>query len=238
MITVRQPEDIYQTSGAIEKGTFEARWHFSFESYQDPTFENYGTMLAFNDYTFSAGALWPLHPHRDVEVVTYCVEGEFQHADEYGPNGVLRKGGVQHATVGRGMWYSEINNLPNQPLRFLQIWFLPVARDLIPALDQKQIPRVDRTNHFLPLVSIHHENALPIFADAEVHACFLESKAFAACIPKPKRGTYVYLIEGGPVMLNGYMLAPMAAAMIKGERVIGIVAETDAELLLVDVLLS
>ena len=99
MITVRKAEDIYQAEGEIENGTFQGRWHFSFGEYYDPRYKGFGTLWVLNDDTLSPGAVWPLHPHRDIEVVTYCAAGEFRHADEHGEGGVLKKGWVQHTTV-------------------------------------------------------------------------------------------------------------------------------------------
>jgi redox-sensitive bicupin YhaK (pirin superfamily) len=110
MIYVRQPGTIYQARGRIENGTFHGRWHFSFDDYYDPKFVEFGKLRAFNDDTLSPGAVWPLHSHCENEVVTYCVEGEFRHADQNGKGGILKKGWVQHMTIGKGMWHSEINN--------------------------------------------------------------------------------------------------------------------------------
>ena len=84
MIVVRQPENIYQAKGRIQNGTFEGRWHFSFDEYADPDYVHFGTLRVFNDDTLSPGSVWPLHPHRNIEVVTYCAAGEFLHADEHG----------------------------------------------------------------------------------------------------------------------------------------------------------
>src|SRR3989338_706403 len=125
MIIVRRAKDIYQAKGEIENGTFHGRWHFSFDEYHDSRYVNFGSLRVFNDDTLSPGAVWPLHPHRDIEVVTYCASGEFRHADERGEGDVLKKGWAQHTTVGRGLFHSEINNLPDQPMRFIQIWFMP-----------------------------------------------------------------------------------------------------------------
>ena len=99
-IIVRNPGSIYQIHGEIENGDFHGRWLFSFGEYYDPRFEHFDTLRVFNDDTFSPGAVWPLHPHKDNEVVTYCASGEFRHADERGKGGVLKNGWVQHTTVG------------------------------------------------------------------------------------------------------------------------------------------
>ena len=94
MIVVRPPESIYQARGAIEKGTFRGRWHSSFEEYYDSEYIRFGSLRVLNDDTLSPGVVWPLHPHKDNEVVTYCVEGEFRHADEHGVGGILKEGWV------------------------------------------------------------------------------------------------------------------------------------------------
>src|SRR5512145_2845674 len=153
MIRIRMPGDIYQIVDAIRNGTFHGRWHFSFGGYADAAFERFGTLRVFNDDTLSPGAVWPLHPHRDNEVVTYCAGGEFRHADERGAGGILRKGWVQHTTVGRGMWHSEINNRPDEAMRFIQMWFLPSELGREPSVEQRAVDQQDRTNAILPLVS-------------------------------------------------------------------------------------
>jgi len=238
MITVRQPDEIHKASGKIQNGTFHGHWHFSFDRYRDAEYESFGNLLVFNDETLSPGAAWPLHPHRDIELVTYCAGGEFRHADEYGSARALRKGWVQHTTVGRGMWHSEINNLPDQPARFIQMWFKPVARDLIPSVEQLPVTRDERKGRFLPVVSSHHDKALPIFSDAEVYACFLEARQFVRYTPNPRRGIYLYVVEGGPILLDGLRMPALSAAMITGEGILALTSADDTELLLVDVLMA
>ncbi len=144
MILLRRPESIHKASGMIQSGTFQGRWHFRFGDYYDPDFLRFGMLRVFNDDTLSPlspGAVWPLHPHKDNEVVTYCVEGEFKHADELGMGGILKKGWVQHTTVGRGMWHSEINSLPDRPMRLIQMWFTPSAKGLPPSVEQKSVEK-------------------------------------------------------------------------------------------------
>jgi redox-sensitive bicupin YhaK (pirin superfamily) len=137
---------------------------FLLGDYYDPSFERFGTLRVFNDDTLSLGAIWPLHPHQDNEVVTYCAGGEFRHADERGKGGVLKKGWIQHTTVGRGMWHSEINNRPDEPMRFIQKWFLPAMHGLYPSVEQKAIEQKDRTGLFLPLISNTVPGALRIMS--------------------------------------------------------------------------
>jgi len=236
-IVIRKPESIYRAQGEIQNGTFQGRWHFSFDRYRDPGYMNFGTLRVFNDDTLSPGAVWPLHPHREIEVVTYCADGEFRHEDENGKGGILKKGWVQHTTVGSGMWHSEINNKPDIPMRFIQMWFFPSKKSLKPSVEQKAAEKKDRTNRFLPLVANDHPDALRIFSDAEVYSCFLQTGRRLEHQIKAKRGGYLYVLEGGPVIVEGHRVPALGAAKLSGEMKVAADAEKDAELLLIDVLL-
>ena len=235
MIKVRDPDTIYQIEGEIDKGSFHGRWHFAFGDYHDPKFEDFGTLRVFNDDTLTPGAVWPLHPHQDNEVVTYVAAGEFRHADERGKGGVLKKGWVQHTTVGRGMWHSEINNLRDRPMRFIQMWFYPAQRGLEPSVEQKAIEQTDRTDRFLPLVSNRDKDALPIAADARVFSSFLHAGKRERYELETGRGIYLYVLEGGPITVNNVKVPPLGSAMITGEKAVDLTALQDAELLLVEV---
>ncbi len=234
IIEVRKPEEIYQAAGQIHNGTFSGRWHFSFDEYYDPEYMQFGALRVFNDDTLSPGAVWPLHPHRNIEVVTYCVEGEFMHMDDGGLGSLLEKGWVQHTTVGRGMRHSEINNLPDKPMRFIQMWFVPSTLDLQPSVEKRKLTQAERRNRLLPLVSNEYPGALPINADAQVYASFLQKGHSINYDLIDIRGVYLYVIEGGPVRVAGQIVEPLGAAQIVGETTITISADTDAELLLVD----
>jgi len=233
-ILIRQPESIYQIRGEIVNGAFHGRWHFSFGDNYDPEHMQFGTLRVFNDDTLSPGAVWPLHPHHDIEVVTYCAEGEFRHADQRGKGGILRKGWAQHTTVGRGMWHSEINNRADIPMRFIQMWFIPSERDLAPSVEQKEVEEEERTNRLLPLVSNGHEGALSIRSDARVYSCLLRGGNSVAHSLKEGRGAYLYVLEGSPVEADGRTIPVLGAAQITGKTDIHISAGGDAEMLLVD----
>ncbi|MDO8426001.1 MAG: pirin family protein [Deltaproteobacteria bacterium] len=235
MVLVRRPEEIFQIDGAIQDGTFHGRWHFSFDGYYDKEFARFGTLRVLNDDTLSPGAVWPLHPHHDIEVVTYCAQGEFRHADERGRGGVLKKGWVQHTTVGEGMWHSEINNLKDAPMRFIQIWFYPSKKGLMSTVEQKAVDRSDRTDQLLPIVSPSDPGALFIFSDARVYSSFLKKGIMIDYKLEAGRGAYLYVIEGGPVEVNGKTVSTLGAALLKDEPAASIKAGEDSELLLVDV---
>ena len=238
VIAVRRPEEIYQAGGRIGNGTFQGRWHFSFDRYRDPEYVHVGALRVFNDDTLSPGAVWPLHPHREIEVVTYCAAGEFRHADEGGVGGVLRPGWVQHTTVGRGMFHSEINNRPDEPMRFIQMWFMPDEAGLAPSIEQKQVERDERTNRLLPLVSNDHEGALPIHSPARVYATYLEAGRTIEHPIQEGWGIYLYVLEGGPVELEGDVVSALGAARVLDEPHLRMTAEENAaELLVIEVML-
>jgi len=234
-IVVRKSENIYRTHGTIENGTFLGRWHFSFDQYNDPRYMHFGTLRVFNDDTLSPGAVWPLHPNHEIEVVTYCAEGEFRHADEHGQGGVLKKGWVQHTTVGSGMWHSEINHRPDEPMRFIQMWFIPSRKGLKPSVEQMAVDQKERTNRLLLLVSNEDSGSLKIFSDAKVYASFLQAGHGLKHEIRANRGVYLYVLEGGPIRVNEHRVFALGAAKIIGALEIDVEAERDAELLLVEV---
>jgi redox-sensitive bicupin YhaK (pirin superfamily) len=237
MITIRMPESIHQVDVPIEGGSCHGRWHFSFDRYYDPEWVRFGTLRVFNDDTLTPGAVWPLHPHREIEVVTYCAAGEFRHADENGEGGVLKEGWVQHMTVGRGMWHSEINNRKDRPMRFVQMWYVPSAPGLVPSVEQKAVEKADRTNRFLPLISNDDREALTILSDARVLASFLEAGQTISHPLGEHRGAYLSVLGGGPVRIEGKTIPALGAARIEDEPAVTVRANGDAELLLADVLL-
>ncbi|MGM0467364.1 MAG: pirin family protein [Promethearchaeati archaeon] len=222
----------------MKNGTFTGRWHFSFGENYDPENIHFGTLRVFNDDILSPGAIWPLHHHTKNEVVTYCAEGEFKHADENGEGGILKKGWVQHTTIGTGMDHSEINNNPDKPMRFIQMWFYPEKLGLTPSVEQMKVEKSERTNILLPIVSKSHDNALPIRSDAIVCSSFLETNKTLSYQIQKEWGVYLYILEGGPILLNDIKMTELSSAKIKVEDEILIKAESDTEILLVETYLK
>jgi redox-sensitive bicupin YhaK (pirin superfamily) len=234
MIIIRKPEDIFQSQGEIENGTFAGRWHFSFDNYFDEEYMQFGNLRVFNDDTLSPGAVWPLHPHSNIEVVTYCAAGEFRHEDQNGKGGILKPGSVQHTSVGRLMFHSEINNLPDVPMRFIQMWLMPEKMNIPSSVEQRVIEKNERTDKLLLLVSHENPKALKIFSDAEVYSSFLRKNKTINHIIKPSRGVYIYNLQGEAVTINNNLMLPLGAAKIWNEKEISITANENAELLLID----
>jgi len=237
-IAVRAANTLYPASGRIQNGTFRGRWHFSFDTYNSPLHNGFGNLRVLNDDTLSPGAIWPLHPHTQNEVVTYVIEGEFRHEDERGKGGVLHKGGVQHTTVGRGMYHSEINNRSDIPMRFIQIWYIPEQLNMTPSVEQQEVDPSERTNHWLPLVAYKNPETLPLRADGAVLASFLQPGHKIDYELRDGHGLYLYILEGGPVQVGDKQLPALNAAEIRGQGIVKTTAEEEAELLLLEVNLT
>ena len=148
MITVRGRDSLHHADG----GWFKANWHFSFDDYEDPQNTWFGDLRVFNDDRLIPGAAWPMHPHRDIEGITYVAEGTFEHADSRGNGGILPPGSVQRATLGSGMQHSERNGSKTEPMRFIQIWIIPARRGLEPSVEQRSFAEAERTGRLLPVI--------------------------------------------------------------------------------------
>ena len=230
MIKIREADQIHHADG----GWFSARWHFSFDQYRDPDYMSFGALRVFNDDRLIPGAIWPMHPHRDIEGITYVIEGLFEHADSLGHGGILEPGAVQRATLGSGMEHSERNGSQEKPMRFLQFWILPDTANLPPSVEQHQFTRADRTGRLLEVVNPTGTNAVRVHQDARVYVSSLERGDQVRHEMAGNRGAYVYLIEGR-ANLDGEPIRTGDAAMVTDERSLTIAATEPSELILIDV---
>ena len=231
MITVRRDPDIYDTSG----GWFRARWHFSFDTYRDPENDSFGAMRVFNDDRLIPGAVWPLHPHRDVEGLTYVVEGTFGHQDNVGgPFGPLPAGSVQRMTLGSGALHSELNASDTEPMRFIQIWILPDTGGLPPGVEQRVFTSEDRTNRLLKVIGPEGGEVVKVHQDASVHVAALAAGTQVVHPIAEGHGVYGYLIEGAATF-GGHELTTGDAVKVTDESQLAIRASAPSELILVDV---
>jgi redox-sensitive bicupin YhaK (pirin superfamily) len=231
-IQVRKKDEIFH----IKEDWFEGYWHFSFgippQDFHDPENTNFGTLRVHNVDTLVPGGVWPMHPHRDIEVITYCLDGEFQHADENGKGAVLNKGDVQHTTVGKGMFHEEINHRQDVPMTFLQIWITPKERRLTPAVQNRSVDEKERLNRFLTLVSNKNPDALPIAQDAEFVVSALQSGKLASHELDEGYGAYLYVVSG-QIRLGEHNLSEGDAAKIVDEPTVTVEASQDSELAMV-----
>jgi quercetin 2,3-dioxygenase len=232
-IKVRRDKEISD----VEGDWFRARWHYSFDSYHDPEYTSFGTIRVFNDDRLIPGAVWPLHPHRDIEGLTYVVEGSFRHEDNVGgAPGPLPAGSVQRMTLGSGAWHSEQNASQTEPMRFIQIWIMPTERGLEPGVEQKVFTTEDRTNMLLKAISGDGGDAVLVHQDAHVFVSRLTEGTSVEHELGDGRGVYLYVIDGD-VDASGEQMQTGDAAQITDERLLRILANDTSELILVDVAL-
>jgi redox-sensitive bicupin YhaK (pirin superfamily) len=230
-IKIRRDREISDVDGEW----FRARWHFSFDTYYDPEYTSFGTMRVFNDDRLIPGAIWPLHPHRDIEGLTYVVEGMFRHEDNVGgAPGPLPAGAVQRMTLGSGAWHSEQNASETEPMRFIQIWIMPNEHGLTPGVEQKVFTTEDRTDRLLRVISGEGGEAVLVHQDAHAFVSRLNGGSSVEHHVAEGRGAYLYVIEGD-VDVNGERMRTGDAAQITDERTVRVSANAPSELILVDV---
>ena len=233
-LKIRRDDQISDVDG----GWFRARWHYSFDTYRDPEYTSFGTMRVFNDDRLVPGAVWPMHPHRDIEGLTYVVEGLFRHEDDVGgAPGPLPAGSVQRMTLGRGAYHSEQNASETEPMRFIQIWIMPAERGLPPGVEQKVFTTEDRTDTLLKAISGDDGDAVLVHQDAHVFVSRMNAGRSVEHPLPPGRGAYLYVIEGD-VGMNGERMETGSAAQITDEERVEIAASSASELILVDVALG
>lgn len=230
MLQIRRDAEIHTEEG----GWFAARWHFSFDRYRDPEQMGIGPLRVFNDDRLVAGADWPMHPHADVEGLTYVVEGTFEHADSLGQDGTLQPGGVQRMTLGSGALHSERNGSKTEPMRFLQFWILPDTPSLPPSVEQRQFSREDRSGRLLKVIGPEGGDVVAVHQDASTYIAALELAAEVEHTFAEDRAGYLYLIAGA-ARVNEARLGIGDGAKIFGPEAIRITADEETELILIDV---
>jgi hypothetical protein len=233
-VKIRHDDEISDVDG----GWFRARWHYSFDTYVDPEYMHFGSLRVFNDDRLVPGAIWPMHPHRDIEGLTYVVEGTFRHEDDVGgAPGPLPAGSVQRMTLGSGARHSEQNASQTEPMRFIQLWIMPRERGLPPGVEQRVFTEADRTDRLLEAISGEGGDAVLVHQDARLLVSRLNAGVAVEHPLGPNRGVYLYVIEGS-VDVNGNEMRTGSAAQIADEDRIAVTARTIAELVLVDVALA
>ena len=230
MITLRRARD----RGHADHGWLDTRHTFSFSDYHDPAHMGFRQLRVINEDRVQPGAGFPSHGHRDMEIISYVLDGALAHKDSLGTGSVIRAGDVQRMTAGTGVVHSEYNHSATEPVHFFQIWIVPAARGLAPGYEQKTFP-VEARRGRLRLVASRDGRAgsLTIDQDTDVYAAVLEAGQALSHELLPGRGAWVQVARGD-VRLNGQSLAAGDAAAVESEPGVTITAETPAELLLFD----
>jgi quercetin 2,3-dioxygenase len=230
-----------QTIRANEHHKSEMDWlstyyHFSFADYIDPKKMNYGPLRVFNDDTIQPGQGFDLHPHRDMEIVTYVIDGELEHEDSHGNQGVIRPGEIQVMTAGSGIMHSERNHSKEKPLHLLQMWVIPDKKDLAPSWQQKEYSKEQRLDKLLQVVSpadSHANGAMTIHQNTSFYVSSLTSGTEISYEIQAGRKAYVFVIDG-KATINGTTMQTRDAARVEDERKLVIRSPKQTELILID----
>ncbi|MEJ0020360.1 MAG: pirin family protein [Acetobacteraceae bacterium] len=220
--------------GGANHGWLNAKHHFSFASYYDPTRMGWGALRVWNDDEIAAQGGFPPHPHADMEIITYVREGAITHRDSLGNEGRTEAGDVQVMSAGSGVRHSEYN-LEDATTRIFQIWIEPEERGGKPSWGAKPFPKGDRSGRFVTLASGHAEDtdALPIRADARVMGATVKAGERVSLTLDPSR--HAYLVPArGVVEVGGVRIEARDGAAITDVASVDIVGLEDAEVVLVD----
>jgi quercetin 2,3-dioxygenase len=218
----------------LESDWLSAYWLFSFDRYYDPNNMTFGPLRVFNHDTVAGGGGFPTHPHREMEIVTYVLEGALRHKDSTGGAGLIRAGEVQRMTAGTGVAHSEFNFSEEAPVKLLQMWVLPERAGLTPSYEQKRFTSEQRAGMLLPIASGQGApGAVKIHQDASFYVSRLRAGDRVAHFLKPGRRAFFYVIDG-EVTLNGERLGAGDQARVTEVTELGIAGEREGEVILID----
>ena len=230
MIKVIKSEDRYHA----DFGWLSTYWHFSFDTYHDPSNVNWGALRVFNDDVIRPGQGFGSHPHRDMEIVTVVLEGELEHRDNQGNTGVIHPGEVQVMSAGTGIVHSEYNHSKERPVHLLQLWIMPRTKGLKPRWEQRQFTQAERSGTLLPVVSDGKvPGTLHIDQDATISVTALKAGQAVVHKSRPGRKAYVFVIAG-ELLLNGAPVKAGDQARIADEPELNLKAGEDGEVILLD----
>lgn len=218
----------------LESDWLSAYWLFSFDRYYDPNNMTFGPLRVFNHDTVAGGGGFPTHPHREMEIVTYVLEGALRHKDSTGGAGLIRAGEVQRMTAGTGVAHSEFNASEGEPVKLLQMWVLPERAELRPSYEQERFTAEQRTGALLPIASGQDApGAVKIHQDVTFYVSRLRAGDRVARELKPERRAFFYVIDG-EVTLNGEKLSAGDQARVTDVTKLEIVGARESEVILID----
>jgi redox-sensitive bicupin YhaK (pirin superfamily) len=191
-------------------------------------------LRVINEDRVRPGAGFPTHAHRDMEIISYVLEGALEHKDSLGSGSVLRYGDVQRMSAGSGIMHSEFNHSREEPVHFLQIWIMPDVEAIPPEYEEKHIDAGAKKGRLKLIASKHgSDGSVKIHQDANVYAAVLDGADAATHVLAPKRGAFVQVARGS-VDVNGVRLEAGDGAKISGEPSLTFSRADNAELLLFD----
>ncbi len=222
--------------GHADHGWLDTHHTFSFADYYDPARVHFGMLRVLNDDAVAPGMGFGTHPHDNMEIVSIPLEGDLEHRDSMGNVAVIRKGEIQVMSAGTGITHSEYNKNDDRPVKFLQIWVFPREQYLTPRYDQIGLDEGKMRNAFQQIVSPNpDDDGAWISQDAWFSLGNIESgKEVGYDLKNPADGVYVFVIKGS-VVVDGVSLGERDGMGIEGVEKFTVAAETDAEVLLMEV---
>jgi hypothetical protein len=215
-------------------GWHAARFHFSFADYEDPENTSFGDLITFNDFTLQPGSGFEMHPHREIEIVSYCVEGQLVHEDNLGNKEVIKRGDMQYTCAGTGITHSERNDSRDKSLRFIQIWIRPSSIGLPPHYHSTHLKKSDRLNKVLQIVSGNSiKNVTRINQDANIFIAEIQAGRQIDIDQLPGRQVYLACLEGA-FSANDMPIYTGDALKIRDELGLTLSAEENVHLVMVD----
>jgi hypothetical protein len=217
-----------------DHGWLLTHWHFSFSDYHDPANMNWGALRVFNDDIIRAGGGFGAHPHRDMEIVTYVLDGQLEHQDSLKNRGVIHPGEVQVMSAGKGITHAEYNHSKEKDVHLIQLWILPRHKNNTPRWEQRQFTPNQRQGRLLPVVSSGDlADTLAIDQDARIYISSLQKTDHPTPPPAPRPQPNRVQIAG-QLTLNGQQLNPGDQARIADESQLALSTSDSAELILLD----
>ena len=220
--------------GRTEWGWLDSRHTFAFGEYHDPGRMGFRALRVLNDDRVQPGQGFGTHGHRDMEILSYVLEGALEHKDNAGGGGVIRPGEIQFLRAGTGVMHSEFNHSATEPVHFLQIWIIPDTRGLAPAYGQQAFDREKASRSFVLLASKDgREGSIRIQQDADVWVALLGEGQNRELAIRPGRGVWVHVARGS-ASLNGNRMREGDGAAVTSEETLRLVGEGSAEVLVFD----
>ena len=230
MITLRRGQE----RGYADHGWLKSFHSFSFADYYDPAHMGFGPLRVINEDRVAPGSGFGTHGHRDMEIISYVLDGELAHRDSMGNGSVIRPGDVQRMSAGSGVRHSEYNHATDRTTHFLQIWIEPNVTGIAPSYEEKRFSDADKQDRLRLVASPDGaDGSVRVHQDARLYVSRLAAgQSLAAGLPAGRLG-YLHLVRGA-VTVNGQRLAGGDAAKVSDETQLAISAEGDSELLLFD----
>ncbi|RAU21162.1 quercetin 2,3-dioxygenase [Paramagnetospirillum kuznetsovii] len=220
--------------GHANHGWLDSFHSFSFADYFDAAHMGFRSLRVINDDVIQGGGGFDTHGHRDMEIVTYVVDGAVAHQDTTGGKGIIPRGQVQYMSAGTGLRHSEFNASDREPLRLLQIWIVPPRPGLPPSYAQGIFSDADKHNQLRLIAGAQPEgNALAMHQDVGIYACLMDAGASLRHGIKPGRGVWIQVVDGD-LTVNGTRLKRGDGLAVEDESELRIIAGTNSEFLLFD----